>query len=204
MDWSINVGVGLLAYLFGSIPVAYVVARRLKGIDIRTAGSGNVGAVNTFKSVGPAAGALVLAADALKGVLAAGLPTWLGMDTPAVIAAVIGTLVGHNWSIFLRLDGGKGVATVMGVSFVILPVLTLITVVPTAGVMWITRNPVAGVAFGLVLLNGLTIATSQPADQIVLCLALTVIVVVVHYWRARDYLLSALRDRRWLDVLGGE
>jgi hypothetical protein len=92
----------------------------------------------------------------------------------------------------------------MGVSFVILPVLTLITVVATAGVMGITRNVAAGVAFGLVLLNGLTIATSQPADQIVLCLALTVIVVVVHYWRARDYLLSALRERRWLDVLGGE
>lgn len=102
--------------MLGSIPAAYIAARLVKGKDIRQMGAGNVGALNAFKHVGKGAGIAVLLVDLAKGAGAVAIAMWL-LDVPQlfVLAAGLAAVVGHNWSIFLKFTGGKGMATVIGV-----------------------------------------------------------------------------------------
>lgn len=116
----------LAAYLLGSIPTGYLVARA-RGIDIRTVGSGNIGATNAFRVLGPAAGSAVLLADALKGFAAS---YWLipalqlaGVaahnDITERVVAGFAAILGHTFTCWLRFKGGKGIATSAGVYFAV-------------------------------------------------------------------------------------
>lgn len=109
------------SYLLGSIPAAYIVARAVKGIDIRRAGSGHVGGANVWAHV--SFGAFVFAglADIAKAILAVGIGQWLGLGPWAVVAAGWAVIIGHNWSLFLRGAGGRGVATIMGALLILGP-----------------------------------------------------------------------------------
>ena len=110
-------------YLLGSIPSAYIAARLVRGKDIRHMGGGNVGALNTFKEVGKGVGVIVMLADMAKGVVAVTIAQWL-LDVPPlfVLAAGLAAVVGHNWSVFLKFSGGKGMATTIGILAVLTPV----------------------------------------------------------------------------------
>lgn len=103
----------LLAYLIGSIPTGYIFGRVLKGVDIRTQGSGNVGATNVFRVVGKVPGVVVLIIDILKGLLVVTL--FPANDNLFRIILGLIVIAGHNWTIFLKFKGGKGVATSAGV-----------------------------------------------------------------------------------------
>ena len=117
------------AYLLGSIPTGYLVARA-KGIDIRTVGSGNIGAANVFRILGKPAGILVLVVDGLKGFAAC---SWLAdfVVQPFTVApdkieclkivAGICAVLGHNYTCWLKFKGGKGIATSAGVYFALAP-----------------------------------------------------------------------------------
>lgn len=111
---------GGVAYLIGAVPNGWWVAR-LKGIDIRTVGSGNIGATNVFRSVGRAWGIAVFILDFLKGFLPALLfplliELWTETAPPPWAALAFGGLavIGHNWPVYLGFKGGKGVATSAG------------------------------------------------------------------------------------------
>jgi glycerol-3-phosphate acyltransferase PlsY len=111
--------VALGAYLFGSVPTGYLVARA-RGLDIRQVGSGNIGATNVFRALGKPAGVFVLLVDALKGLLACVLlPEWLGGESSGrdalVILAGVCAVLGHNFTCWLHFKGGKGIATSAGV-----------------------------------------------------------------------------------------
>ncbi len=113
---------GIIAsYLLGSIPTAYLFVRVLKGVDIRSVGSGNVGATNASRVLGKGLGALVLFLDILKGFLAVwmigGFLSGRGEVNPDLLKVLLGTacISGHNWTVFLRFKGGKGIATSLGV-----------------------------------------------------------------------------------------
>ena len=112
----------LAAYLLGSIPNGLLIAR-LKGVDIRKVGSGNIGATNVFRSVGKSWGILTFVCDALKGFLPAWLFPQLVDETHAALGIFCGALAiaGHNWPVFLKFKGGKGVATSAGVLLGIAP-----------------------------------------------------------------------------------
>ena len=102
-------------YVLGSIPFAILV-ERWKNVDLRGIGSGNMGASNAFLAAGKFAGVFVLLGDASKGiaaVLLAGMAS--GGSQIAMAAAGVGAVLGHDWSLFLRLKGGKGTATTVGV-----------------------------------------------------------------------------------------
>jgi glycerol-3-phosphate acyltransferase PlsY len=124
------------AYLLGSIPTGYLVGRA-RGIDIRTAGSGNIGATNVFRSVGKPMGGFVLLMDALKGYAAAKwLCVWLiklfnvpgaEMETCQIVAGICAVL-GHNYTCWLKFKGGKGVSTSAGVFLALAPLATGIAV----------------------------------------------------------------------------
>lgn len=122
------IAVALLPYLLGSIPTGYLVARA-KGIDIRTVGSGNIGATNAFRVLGRPAGIFVLCADFLKGLIACGVIPWLFFNTgeyaqarvvPEIIAGFCAVL-GHNYPLWLGFKGGKGIATSAGVLTALVP-----------------------------------------------------------------------------------
>jgi len=120
MPWII-LGI-LISYLIGSIPTGYIFGRALKGIDIRKFGSGNVGATNALRILGKPAGIAVLVLDILKGFVAV---FFLGNIIVARITGIsdittrvllgLSCICGHNWTIFLRFKGGKGMATTLGV-----------------------------------------------------------------------------------------
>ncbi|MFH1559976.1 MAG: glycerol-3-phosphate acyltransferase [Chloroflexota bacterium] len=188
------------AYLLGSLPFAYWLAKAIGGIDIRLAGSGNPGAFNVYRQVGAMAALVVLILDGGKGVVAVFLPRWLGAPEIALYLVAPIAVVGHNWSVFLGLRGGKGAAIATGISFAVLPLLTA-TVVPfLALALMMTKNAVISMTFAFILLNVLTIATSQPVPLIALCLGLSTLVAVTHLYRAGAQILPAIREKRWLDV----
>jgi glycerol-3-phosphate acyltransferase PlsY len=118
--WQLIASV-VLCYLIGSIPTGFITAKLARRIDIRRFGSGNVGATNTFRVLGKTAGIAVLIVDILKGVVAVvvignhfcyDLPVSAGIYRMILGLAVIS---GHNWTVFLKFRGGKGVATTAGV-----------------------------------------------------------------------------------------
>lgn len=119
MPWIIP-GI-ITSYLLGSIPTAYLFGRFLKGIDIRKFGSGNVGATNALRVLGRGAGITVLILDIFKGFIAVvflgnilfSRSTFLSEEMLRVILG-LACICGHNWTIFLRFKGGKGIATTFG------------------------------------------------------------------------------------------
>lgn len=107
----------VLAYLIGSIPVAYIFGRMLKGIDIHEHGSGNMGATNAIRVLGKGPGSLVLFLDVLKGVVPVTLAADVfGLqDALSLVVISVATVAGHNWTVFLGFKGGKGIATTLGI-----------------------------------------------------------------------------------------
>jgi acyl phosphate:glycerol-3-phosphate acyltransferase len=106
----------LAGYFLGSIPFGIILARILGGKDVREHGSGNIGAANVSRVVGPVAGVFTLLLDAAKG----GAAVWLAArftenNASAMILAGLGALLGHCFPVWLRFKGGKGVATALGV-----------------------------------------------------------------------------------------
>ncbi|ADG82433.1 glycerol-3-phosphate 1-O-acyltransferase PlsY [Thermincola potens] len=120
----------LLSYLLGSIPVGYIVCKLGKGINIMEHGSGNIGFTNVLRVAGPLYGAVVLLGDTGKGMLAAYLGLKYGIQWG--ILGGIAAMLGHSFSIFLKLRGGKLVATGLGVLIILAPKVAL-----TALVVWL-------------------------------------------------------------------
>jgi acyl phosphate:glycerol-3-phosphate acyltransferase len=109
------------AYVAGSIPFGMVLAR-VKGIDLRQVGSGNIGATNVARAMGKGWAVAVLAADAAKGFVPVLLGRRLGLSATAIACAGAAAIVGHMFTVFLRGRGGKGVATSLGVSMALSPI----------------------------------------------------------------------------------
>lgn len=128
-----------ISFLVGAIPFGYIVARLVKGVDIRTQGSGNVGATNVFRVVGKSWGILVFCLDFLKGFIIVFLAC-LAKDFGPYLLIITGVLAicGHNWTPFLGFKGGKGVATSLGVLFALsFAFVSLKIILPIALLVWI-------------------------------------------------------------------
>lgn len=157
MWWMATLG---LSYLIGSFPTAYLLAKLVKGVDIRTVGSGNVGATNALRALGVWAGISVFVVDLLKGVVAARLvPLWVFGEVSLDRSLIGGLLavLGHDFPCWLRFRGGKGVATTIGV--------LLGSAIPVAGVVLVTW----GLVFTLsryVSIASMTAAAAIPLSQL--------------------------------------
>ena len=126
----------LLAYLIGSIPTAVWVSKSIFGIDIRDYGSGNAGATNTFRILGSKWGSLVMLVDVTKGIIATSLyifiPFYLTHElarTNFMIALGMVAVLGHVFPVWANFRGGKGVATLLGMTLAIQPIVALICLV---------------------------------------------------------------------------
>jgi glycerol-3-phosphate acyltransferase PlsY len=138
-------GAVVLAYLVGSIPTAYLLVRAVKGVDIRTLGSGNVGATNAGRLLGAWAFVLVFVIDLLKGSLTTFLIPSMAARLGAphanalAVCVAVATIVGHNFPIYLGFRGGKGVATSLGVVIALDPIAALAATVAFVLIALVTR-----------------------------------------------------------------
>ncbi len=134
-----------ISYVAGSIPTGLWVGKMLRGIDIREHGSRNIGATNTLRVLGRKLGAIALAGDVGKGLLAVLVIAPLLSDWPyAPLACGLAAILGHIASVFLGFKGGKGVATSTGVFLALAPAATLVAAVVFAAVVYATRMVSAG------------------------------------------------------------
>jgi acyl phosphate:glycerol-3-phosphate acyltransferase len=116
-----------IAYLIGSIPFGYLIVKLKEGRDVRSSGSGNIGATNVLRTAGRSSAVLTLLLDAAKGYLAVWLAGRSSQDSPQTVAlAAIAAVLGHLFPVFLKFKGGKGVATVLGVFLYASPIPILI------------------------------------------------------------------------------
>ncbi|GAY77805.1 glycerol-3-phosphate 1-O-acyltransferase PlsY [Sporolactobacillus inulinus] len=139
----------IVSYLIGSISFSYLITKKIKKIDIRKTGSGNAGATNTLRvlGTGPAIGVLLL--DVLKGVVSILIAQALGLPEWAVALSGLASIIGHDFPIYYGFKGGKGVATTLGVFFMIMPLYALIAGVITLLIIFATRFVSLGSLFFL-------------------------------------------------------
>jgi acyl phosphate:glycerol-3-phosphate acyltransferase len=155
-----------LGYLLGSIPSGVLVSRLFGNVDPRTQGSGKTGATNVLRTLGPGPAVLVAVLDILKGVTAIMLARYLvyplsadatgaqhNLQATAEALAGFGALLGHNFSIFLRFTGGRGVATGAGAIFAVTPIAGLLGVIAMAIPIVITRYVSLGSILGAVVVG---------------------------------------------------
>jgi glycerol-3-phosphate acyltransferase PlsY len=128
----------LLGYLAGSVPFAYLLARR-RGIDVRIAGSGNVGAANVLRTTGPWRGIIVMALDMSKGMAAVAVATLMAGGTALIALSGAAAIVGHIYPVWLKFHGGKGVAVAAGVFTLLSPAAAAAAAVLFLLTAWVTR-----------------------------------------------------------------
>jgi len=130
----------LLAYLLGAIPFGYLLVKWRTGRDVRTMGSGNIGATNVLRTTGRAAGVITLLLDIGKGYVAVWLAGRLSGNSATVMsAAALAAMLGHAYPVFLRFRGGKAVATFLGAFLRLAPPAILAALIVFIIVVWRTR-----------------------------------------------------------------
>jgi len=152
---------GLFAYLLGSVPAAYIAAHLSHGIDLRKAGSGNVGASNVAAMTSKMLAIPVFIFDIGKGYLAVWLAGVIGMDQFYQIIIGLLAVAGHNWPIFLGFRGGRGIATSLGVVLAVSPWLALIMLV-TAFSLFPLKHLALGVLIAVSALPFLALFAASP------------------------------------------
>ena len=194
----------LLGFLFGSLPTAFLVGKWRRGIDIRSVGNRNPGAGNVSREVGKAFGVLVFAVDAVKGMVAIIVGQRIGAPDAAVYAAAFVAVLGHNFSPFLKFRGGKGAATAIGVSALLMWQITAIAALVGLVMLALTRHIFWSAGFTLFAFNALAIISGQPLGLIVLSLAMTLLIGGTNIIQHRAHLRAALADRDWRRFLNAD
>ena len=188
----------VIAYLLGSIPCAYLIARLVKGVDIRKVGGGNVGTVNTMREIGTLPGFGVLLADMAKGALAVLIAQWLGLHLYWVFAAGLVSVVGHNWPVWLKFRGGQGLATTMGVLAVFSPIPFAICFGVLLVALIFTSNVRLSAIVGFVFLPPLIWAFGGELSVILYSIALPVFCLLKTVPRFRSDVAKAGKEKKGL------
>lgn len=179
----------ITAYLIGSIPTALIISKSIFDIDIREYGSGNMGATNTFRVLGPKYGTIVMAGDMLKGILAVALynllPYYLTNEldrTNLMVGLGMAAVAGHIYPIWAQFRGGKGVATLFGMLLAIQPIVAVSCVGVFLLVLFLTRyvslsSILAGVALPICVL---WIYNEKEVFYRVFAVAVSALIVLTH------------------------
>jgi glycerol-3-phosphate acyltransferase PlsY len=141
----------IAAYLLGSIPLAYIIARWTRGVDLRKYGSGNVGSSNVLQVTSKRWAIPVALFDIGKGLLAVWLARWAGLDIAPQFLVGFAAIAGHNWPVFLGFRGGRGILTSLGVILAFSPLLGLMVLIMAFSLAPF-KNLSLGVFIGLVAL----------------------------------------------------
>lgn len=152
-----------IGYLIGSVPFAFLIARKAGGLDIRRVGSGNVGAANVLRSAGARAAAWTAIFDVAKGAGAVAAVWSAGGSLPTAAAAGVAAIAGHIYPVWLRFRGGKGVATSFGVFLVLAPLAALCAMALFAALVRLTRYVSVGSMAAAVSLGPMAYAATSSA-----------------------------------------
>jgi len=189
----------VLAYLAGSIPTGLWVGQRLRGIDIRNYGSGNLGATNAFRVLGKKLGTFVLLIDILKGVIPVALfPRLVGISDPTAgqeILVGVCAIAGHVLSFFVNFKGGKGVATALGVFLAIAPFEMAIILVIGIAIIAITGYVSLASITGAILLPIFLFMTNR--DTVVLLVGMLISILILYRHRSNLVRLMQGRENRF-------
>ena len=170
----------ILAYLIGSVPFAFLLARRWGAADLRTLGSGNLGAANVLRASGVRAGVLVAVLDVAKGAASVALAMRISEGPLAPAVAGFAAVIGHIYPVWLKFKGGKGVATACGV----FSVLTPLAVPPSLAVfllaVWLTKYISLGSILATLALPSIAYATGAPPAALVAAWATAGLIVFRH------------------------
>ena len=128
----------IASYLIGAIPWGFIVGK-VQGIDVRKHGSGKTGATNTLRTLGTRSSALVFLCDMAKGVVVVLLARHFLQSPTAEVIAALAAVVGHNWSVYIRFFGGRGVSISLGSCFAMYPPVAILGVVAFASVIILTK-----------------------------------------------------------------
>jgi Predicted membrane protein len=189
----------ICGYLLGSIPSAYIAARLKKGIDIREVGSKNMGTINVYHEVGLIEAALVLLADAGKGIGAVLIARWLGIPLAFQLLTGLAAVIGHTFPVFLKFRGGKGGATTVGILLFLMPKAIPFWFVICLVALLVTRNFAFcyGIAFICFPFAAWLIYHSTP--MIFFSLGLPVIVGIHHIPRLKT--MHAATSGNWRKII---
>ena len=179
----------IMAYLIGSIPVALIISKKFFGIDIREYGSGNMGATNAFRVLGPKYGTIIMVLDILKGMLAVGLfyllPYYLSNElerTNFMIGLGLSAVMGHIFPIFANFKGGKGVATLLGMLIAVQPVVAVCCVAVFVLVLYLTRYVSLSSILGAIMLpvSVILIWNEHELSYRIFALLVAFLVIITH------------------------
>ena len=183
---------GFAGYLIGSIPAGYI-AGRVAGIDIRTAGSGNIGATNVTRILGKGYGYPVFAVDFLKGLAAVIISVSMGQCAQPIsvpvelfgIVAAVCCVLGHSFPVWLRFKGGKGVAASAGALFGLMPRAALIAVAVWLIIFYLTRyvsvaSMIAALAVPITILSMMFLGQRGETALLYFSICLAAVVIIRH------------------------
>ncbi|WP_349407579.1 glycerol-3-phosphate 1-O-acyltransferase PlsY [Pseudalkalibacillus sp. SCS-8] len=178
----------LIGYFIGSISFSYLIAKKIKKVDIRTQGSGNAGATNTLRVLGWGPAIAVLLLDASKGIVAVLLSYLLGAEEWVAFLAGLFAIVGHNWPIYYGFRGGKGVATTIGVFAILVFIPALISGIIAILLIVITRYVSLGSLVFMVSAPTLTFVLGYDTIHILLA----AVIGLLSLWRHRTNIVRLL------------
>lgn len=167
------------AYLLGSIPFGYLIAK-IWNIDIRRYGSGNIGATNVFRVLGLYPGSAVFALDLLKGTLAVFLARQLAADPWLIVLAGLAAVAGHMFSVFLRFKGGRGAATGLGVLLGIAPDIFIVAAAVAALLIYVTRYVSVASMVTPLLITAAFYALGRPLPYAAASGVIAVLIIIRH------------------------
>ena len=171
----------IICYVLGSIPFGYIVGKLFKKMDIREYGSGNIGATNAFRILGPSLASLVVIGDIGQGILSIYLVQYLNIDNLLILTiAGLAVICGHDWSLFLGFKGGKGIATTFGVIFVFNPIISFLGLIVWGVVVIATRYVSLASIFAVISFFILTILFKQPYEYILFSAIILVLGIFNH------------------------
>jgi len=170
----------LVAYGIGSVPFAWLLARRWGASDLRSVGSGNVGAANVLRASGITAGVMVALLDVAKGAASVVVATRLGGDAVTAAMAGMAAIVGHIYPVWLHFRGGKGVATACGVFAVLTPMAVPPAMAVFVGTVWMTKYVSLGSVLASLALPVIAYATGSPASVVAVACAACALIVFRH------------------------
>ena len=184
----------VIGYLLGSIPFAFLLSRRLEGIDIRRAGSGNVGAANVLRTSGVRAATVVMLLDVAKGAGSVLVAQRCMAGEAAPAAAGLAAIVGHIYPVWLRFHGGKGVATACGAFSVLTPWAMLPALVLFIATVWASGFISLGSLIATVALGPIAYGLDAPRTAVAAALGAGAVIVFRH--RSNLARLRAGTERR--------
>ena len=192
---TVSTSIALLAgYLLGSIPFAYLLARRHRGIDLREAGSGNVGAANLLRTTTRKIGVSTMALDVAKGVASDLVARQIDPGATGPAVAGIAAVLGHIYPVWLGFRGGKGVATTAGVFSILAPQAAAVATLIFLFLVWWTRYISLGSVAGSIMLAPVAYLTGAP--EVAVIAAVIVAAIVTHRHRSNLRRVFAGIERR--------